>query len=267
MQLPRSFAVAACLGLMTTAACTVGPAPIAAPDSSGLAPSFAPTELERGGQGEKRTPKQRAARGKRTDRERKKASAPSPDRTTPAPAPSQKANPARESAPAAAPQLTASVTDPRGDVAGTLEDAPAYADIVTARLTRTGNRFELRIGFAELVPQRQPDEDRVLNVASFYDIDGDGSVDYEVWASLADDGWGPSYRDNVEGRAAFMDDSGVRVAASGHDLVFTFPASHLADARSLQWATGSEWGSLEAIATGTAAYEHAPDAGSAAFPQ
>jgi hypothetical protein len=157
---------------------------------------------------------------------------------------------------------TASVPDASGDVRGSLTSAPGYVDITGARLTRDDG-FEVRVTFAGTVPARQTD-DRVVQVATFYDLDGDGETDYEAWASLADNGWGTSYR--TPSGARFGDDSGVRARPDGRNLVITFPLGHLEGARSMSWAVGAEWGTIEQIASGTTAQDNAPDGGWARFP-
>lgn len=175
-------------------------------------------------------------------------------------------NDTEPTSPAAPPEpsgpLSASVTDPTGDVRGTLTGAPRYADLTGATLTR-GDVFEVRVSFAGAVPQRQTD-DRIVQVATFYDLDGDGETDYEVWASLADSGWGTSYR--TPDGARFGDDSGASARPEGDDLVLTFPLTHLRRAESMAWAVGAQWGTLEQVSTGTTSKDNAPDGGWARFP-
>lgn len=130
-------------------------------------------------------------------------------------------------------------------------------DIVHAELTRSSARFELRVGFGAGVPERQADEDRTMNVASFYDVIGDGQIDYETWVNLADNGWRPGYLDRREGRARFMDDSGVQIGVKSAQLVIRFPLGHLDGAAALWWSVGSEWGSHEVVSTPAAARDHA----------
>lgn len=157
---------------------------------------------------------------------------------------------------------TATVGDPAGDVRGGIGPAPAHTDLTVASLTR-GDAWQVRVTFAGTVPQRQQG-DRVVQVATFYDLDGDGSTDYEVWASLADNGWGTSYR-TPEG-ARFGSSSGANARAEGRDLVLTFPLGHLRSAERLGWSVGAQWGSYEQIASGTTARDTAPDGGWAIFP-
>lgn len=164
---------------------------------------------------------------------------------------------------------TARLTDRTGDVAWSfwsLQRPPGYVDITRADLTRSSSGFELRVHFAAELPRRQPDDDRTMNVASFYDVTGDGEIDYEIWVNLADNGWGPGYLDRRNRKARFMADSGVEVRVEGNQLVHRFPLTLLGRASSLRWATASEWGSHEAISTPAAARDHAPDNGPAPFP-
>lgn len=175
-------------------------------------------------------------------------------------------SPGTDGSPAATPRrsgpTSASVPDPAGDVRGTLTEAPPYADLTRATLTR-GDAFEVRVSFAGTVPQRQ-DDDRIVQVATFYDLDDDGATDYEVWASLADNGWGTSYR-GPDG-ARYGEDSGVRARPEGNDLVITFPLTHLRRAEAMSWAVGAEWGTLEQVAAGTTSKDNAPDGGWASLP-
>jgi hypothetical protein len=177
--------------------------------------------------------------------------------STPAP------RPAAATTPAGPVTSRAVVGDPTGDVRG-LTGAPAYADLTGASLMRASDGFTLHVSFAGAVPHRQGSDGEVVNVATFVDLDGDGQVDYEVWATLADDGWGSSYR--TPSGARFGDDSGVRVRPEGSGLVLSFPLAHLERARLFRWAVGAEHGSVEQVASGTTARDNAPDAGVAAFP-
>ena len=79
-----------------------------------------------------------------------------------------------ESASASAPRPV-TVRDPSGDVGGGVEQAPASADIVAVRLSRRGDVVEVRTTFAAAVPSRQSGS-KGMNVASFYDVDDNGSL-------------------------------------------------------------------------------------------
>lgn len=151
-----------------------------------------------------------------------------------------------------------SFTDPRGDLTPSLDPPPPYADLTGGRLSRSGAGFELRVRMGGPVASNGP-VDRTMNVASFFDIDGDGVIDYEVWANLADTGWGPAYFDNTGGGAKFGQASGVAVEVAGDELVLRFPLAHLADPPAFRWSLASEWGRYEVISTPAAARDDAPD--------
>ena len=134
-------------------------------------------------------------------------------------------------------------------------------------LRRTDAGFELRVRVAGGdAPESSGDGGHTMNVASFYDVDGDGEIDYEVWANVADGGWGGSYFDDREGTSAYLEESGVTIGTEGDEVVIAFPHEHLADAASFRWAVGSEWGRYEAIGTPAAVRDDVPDAGAATFP-
>ena len=98
-----------------------------------------------------------------------------------------------------------------------------------------------------------------MNVASFYDLDGDGTIDYEVWANLNDTGWAGSYLDDKTRVASYNEESQVIVTVDGSDVVLRFPLAHLRGATTLRWSTASEWGRYETLSTDLAARDDAPD--------
>ena len=164
-------------------------------------------------------------------------------------------------------RLEASITDPAGDLTPSVEHPPSWADLVGAHLTRTASGFELRVRVAGgSAPERTPDSDHTMNIASFYDVDGDGEINYEVWANVADSGWGSSYFDDVQGHGKFQQKSGVTVRPDGDEVVILFPLSHLADSSRFRWSVSSEWGRYETIGTITAARDYMPGDGAVAFP-
>jgi hypothetical protein len=164
------------------------------------------------------------------------------------------------SAPTTVVVLTASVTDPVGDLTPSpLDPPPPWADLAGGRLTRTGDDVELRIRLGGPPPSQAPDDERTMNAAFFADVDGDGHVDYEVWANLADDGWGSAWYDNPRGTARFARESGVTVTVEGDELVVRFPWSHLGRAETFRWSLASEWGRFVVIGTAAAARDDAPD--------
>lgn len=251
--------VAACAALAPATACAPSTGTDEPAGGSALRPSFEPGKADR--------------RDRRDHGDRK----PEPGRTrsagaaTPS-APPTSSSPSAPSAPptggggpspSAAPEreLSASLADPTGDVSGL--GAPSYVDLTGAVLERTGDRFRLVVETAAALPTQQ-DGDRTMNVVGFADTDLDGSVDYEVWATLADTGWGTSSR-NPEG-ARFGSDSGVEVSVSGSTLTMTFGAGILGDAASFQWSAATEHGTYEQVAAGTTAQDYGPDDGATAFP-
>ena len=171
--------------------------------------------------------------------------------------------------PAEVPTTSASVDDPAGDAtASPIDPPPAWADLLGARLTRSQSGFELRIRLAGGdAPESTPDGDHTMNLASFYDVDGDGTIDYEVWANIAEGGWGASYFDNDAGTGSFMEESHVEVTTEGDEVVLRFALLHLDRAERFRWSIASEWGRYEAIGTPAMVRDEAPDDdGAADFP-
>ena len=158
-----------------------------------------------------------------------------------------------------------SIQDPSGDLSASAEGAPPTADIVAVALTRKGDVFEVRTTFAGPVPVRQS-RSKGMNVASFYDVDGNGMVDYEVWASLADNGWGTGHLDDRRNKATFGPSTGIEVTVEGKTLVTRFPLERVGGARGFRWSAASEWGSYESMAASTSARDFAPDDGAAEYP-
>jgi hypothetical protein len=156
------------------------------------------------------------------------------------------------------PVLTAAITDPSGDLTlSPLDPPPRWADLRGATLQRTGEGYEVSISFGDPAPERSSDGEHTMNVASFYDVDGDGQVDVEVWANLADTGWGPAVYDDRGGH--FGTASGVVVQRDGGRLVLRFPLSTLGGADRFRWSVASEWGRYEVIGTDLAARDDLPD--------
>jgi len=224
-----------------------------APQGAALAPSFAPI------------PATHAPATTSTRRAAAHVPPATPERTT-SPTRAQPRPAGTSAAPRPATVTTARITDATGDVDWTLRPPPGYTDIAAAALSRTAEGFTLRVRFATAPPPRQPDDDTTMNVASFFDTTGDGEIDYEIWANLADNGWGPSYRDRRQQEARFMADSGVDVSADGDTLVFRFPLTLLDHATTFRWAMATEWGSYETLASPAAATDYAPDIGATPFP-
>jgi hypothetical protein len=176
--------------------------------------------------------------------------------------------PPSTTAPLAAAPTAAAIVDRAGDVTPSpLDRPPAWADLLGARLTRRADGFELRVRLAGGSAPSSTDEAHTMNVASFYDLDGDGRVDFEVWANLASRGWGSSYFDDVHGSGDFQERSGVTVTTEGDEVVLRFPLTHLQRATRFRWSIASEWGRYEVLGTAASARDDAPDDDAAAdFP-
>jgi len=154
-----------------------------------------------------------------------------------------------------------SITDPVGDLTPSPGDPPPkWADLAGARLRRTAKGWELRVRLGTTAPDRT-DSDHTMNVASFYDTDGDGQIEYGVWANLASNGWGGAYFDQGPDRGPnrFGDDADIDITTDGRDVVLRFPASHLRGATRFRWSIASEWGRYAVISTTGAARDDAPD--------
>lgn len=187
--------------------------------------------------------------------------------TSPSPGATEVAAERSDGAPTPPAPVAGRIRDPAGDVTtALLADPPEYADLLGGHLRLDGDEATLRVQLGGGAPERSR-EDHTLNVASFYDIDGDGGIDYEVWANLSPSGWGTSWFDNREGRARFGADDRVAVEVADGELVLRFPVSYLGQARSFRWSLATEWGTYDALATGRTSRDDAPDEGRpAAFP-
>src|SRR5688572_29510098 len=162
---------------------------------------------------------------------------------------------------------TAAVVDRQGDLTLSVDPPPAWADLVGGTLIRRADGFELRVRLGGGTAPTTTDEDHTMNVASFYDVDGDGRIDFEVWVNLAANGWGPSWFDNTRKKGRFGDKSGVTVAVERDEVVLRFPLSHIGGAERLRWSLASEWGRYEVLGTDATARDDAPDFDAAArFP-
>lgn len=160
------------------------------------------------------------------------------------------------------PSLTGAIDDPAGDVhAGTpLQDPPPHVDLRRLTLTRLADGFEVRVELDTSAPERRQGE-RITNVATFYDVDGDGELDYQVYATSTPDGWGSAYFDHVNGDARYADEDDVDVHVDDGALVMRFPLEHLGRAERLQWSAASQWGTFDELQTGTESRDRAPDDG------
>lgn len=260
-----SFAVLAVLTVLTGCGSASSDEVAAGPGMTDLAPSYdaRPTDEPARPERERATKAEDTAGTKAEDR----ASSPRP--SSPASRSAGKERPAKRDGVRTRPANVAAsgparIADPAGDLSQSLEGAPASADIVAVELSREGSMVEVRTTFAAAVPTRMSG-DKGMNVASFYDVNGNGVIDYEVWASLADNGWGTGHLDRREERATFGPSSGIEVAVEGRTLVTRFPVDRVGGAQTFRWSAASEWGSYESMAASTSARDYAPDDGAADF--
>lgn len=115
-----------------------------------------------------------------------------------------------------------SLTDAVGDVTPTpLDPAPDWADLVGARIIRRNDGVEVRVRLNDTAPATAPDDAHTMNIASFYDIDGDGSINFEVWLNISSSGWGGSWFDNDTEQAKFQDDAQLAITVEGNDVAFS----------------------------------------------
>jgi hypothetical protein len=169
--------------------------------------------------------------------------------------------PAEEVAIAAPEVVRSSVTDPQGDTTSPLlGSAPEWADLVGGSVERTGTG-EVTLTLVLAAEPEPPSDGTTMNVAAFHDLTGDGNIDLEVWANWSADGWFPSWRDNLDGGAAYGDDTGIEVRTQGPELHLVVPAERFADSISWRWSMGLEWGRYEWLGTPAAAHDLAPDEG------
>jgi len=154
---------------------------------------------------------------------------------------------------------TADTADSTGDVKGL--GAPSFADLTGAMLTSDGG-YSLVVTTAAALPASSTD--KTMHVIFFADVDGDGQIDHENWATLADNGWSGAWR--YPDGAKFGGESGIHVTVSGSRLTMTFPADHVGNADHFRWLVGAEYGSDAQMASGTQSSDYAPDNGSVDFP-
>jgi hypothetical protein len=162
---------------------------------------------------------------------------------------------------ASARTAVSALDDPVGDITPSAERAPAWADVIGIRLSSLGDELELDVRLGGGSAPSVTDARHTLNLASFYDTDGDGDIEYQVWANLSSKGWGGSYFDDGPGGGPnrFGTESGVEVTVVGDVVRLRFPRSLLGGASTFRWSVATEWGSYETIGSLAAARDDAPD--------
>lgn len=249
-------------GLLAGCGGSVADHAIAGPGMTDLAPSY---DAQPTGKARPKAQK-RSDDGRRAERTRTADEGPShaPSAKPAKPARSRSAMPVHAD-PAAADPAPVRISDPAGDLSTSLEGPPSSADVLAVQLDRTGDVVEVRTTFAGQVPTRTEGA-KGMNVASFYDVDGNGIVDYEVWVSLADNGWGTGHLDRRERESSFGPSTGIEVSVRGDTLVTRFRLDRIGGVERFRWSAASEWGSYESMAASTSARDYAPDEGAVRYP-
>lgn len=248
--------------VLVLSGCAVGEAPDAVGPGTRLHPHLKPDHKLHGrhAQGRHGPGKQETKPGSKS-KSKPKPTAKPPQQTSRA-APSSSAAsavPAPGGSPSPSAPPTAETSDRDGDVQGL--GAPSFADLTGATLTADGG-YTLTVATAAGLPASSAD--KTMHVILFADVDGDGQIDYENWATLADNGWSGAWR--YPDGAKFGSASGIHVTVSGSRLTMTFPADHVGNAEHFRWLVGAEYGSDAQMASGTQSSDYAPDNGSVDFP-
>lgn len=183
------------------------------------------------------------------------ATAPPP----PVPAQPDPTAPPTTSSPASTVTGSAVISDPAGDTTPSLEREPSWSDLVGATLDRAGDAFTLWVDLDGGAPESSGSADHTMNVASFYDLDGDGRIDVEVWVNLADGGWDSALYDNRDGSGGFSTNDPVEVRVEDGRVRIDFPADVLDATPAFRWSLASEWGRYEHLGTALAVRDDAPD--------
>lgn len=156
--------------------------------------------------------------------------------------------------------ITVLIADPFGDLTpSVLDPPPPWADLVGADLTLDATGYTLRVHLGGGQAPNNIDADHTMNIGSFFDLDGDGQIDEEVWANLVSGGWGGAWFNDHQGQAKFVDDSGVDVTVEGDAVVLRFGTDKVLKAKSFRWSIASEWGKYAVIGTVAAARDDDPD--------
>lgn len=147
--------------------------------------------------------------------------------------------------------------DPVGDATGSLdEDPPRWADLAGASLERQGDAYRLVVRLGDAAPQSAPGA-ATMNVATFFDVDGDGGIDHELWVNLGPEGWGPTWW--TGDRAHPGEASNVTVVVAGDELRLLFPDVMLDQPDRLRFSLASEYGELGVLGSSYAHRDDAPD--------
>jgi hypothetical protein len=152
-----------------------------------------------------------------------------------------------------------SFDDPVGDATpgvGTSEPPP-WSDLAGASLERREEAYRLAVRLGGDAPRTAPGSE-TMNIATFYDVDGDGDVDHEIWVNLDGEGWG-AVRYDDRGTVAPGEGSNVTIDIEGDSVVLRFPETIIDAPERLRFSVASEYGDLEVIGTDFARRDDAPD--------
>ena len=152
-----------------------------------------------------------------------------------------------------------SFDDPVGDATrqASLATPPPWTDLAGGSLERDGNAYRLTIRLGGPAPKTAPGSE-TMNIATFFDTDGDAGVERELWVNLGRNGWGPVWYDD-EGNAAPGERSNVNVVVEGDTVRLLFPDVMLRKAPRLRFSIASEYGPITTIGTSQARRDDAPD--------
>ena len=167
----------------------------------------------------------------------------------------------------APPIESVSFDDPVGDATEGVSTGtpPAWTDLAGGSLERQGDAYRLTVRLGGDAPETAPGAE-TMNIATFFDVDGDAGIEYELWVNLGVEGWGPVWYDD-QGNAAPGEDSNVTVIVEGNEVRMLFPDVMLDAPDRLRFSMASEYGELAQIGSSFARRDDAPDNDqSVAFP-
>ena len=152
-----------------------------------------------------------------------------------------------------------SFDDPVGDATPGVGTGtpPAWTDLAGGSLERQGNAYRLTIRLGGDAPETAPGAE-TMNIATFFDVDGDAGIEYELWVNLGSEGWGPVWYDD-QGNAAPGEASNVTVIVEGNEVRMLFPDVMLDAPDRLRFSIASEYGELAQIGSDFARRDDAPD--------
>ena len=179
--------------------------------------------------------------------------------TTPGGGPGEATPTATASGSAASANRRVAFDDPVGDATSgqTVGTPPSWSDLAGGSLEREGDAYRLTIRLGGAAPQTAPGAE-TMNIATFFDTDGDGAVERELWVNLGANGWGPVWYDD-KGNAAAGERSNVTVVVEGDEVRLLFPDVMLEKPDRLRFSMASEYGPLTVIGTDQARRDDAPN--------